>query len=66
MARRVMFPQFAVGLIASTAVSVGMLEALHNRGYAGKEMHAPTRDDILSHIYNYVSHVGYLIFWPMS
>lgn len=50
-----MMPQIAVGLIASTAVSVGILEALHHRGYAGREMHAPTRDEVMNHIYNYVS-----------
>jgi len=53
--RRLMMPQIAVGLIASTAVSVGILEALHHRGYAGREMHAPTRDEVMNHIYNYVS-----------
>ena len=50
-----MMPQMAVGLIASTVVSVAILEQIHYRGHVGKEFNAPHKDDIVKHIYSYVS-----------
>ena len=59
-----MIPQMAVGLVASTAVSVLVLEHIHHRGHSGTEFNVPERDDKLKHIYSYVRYAGLFLSAP--
>ena len=55
------FPQVFVGLVTSSVVSMCILEKVYHRKMLGKEDAYPSRNDITSHLYKYVSDIVYYL-----